>query len=136
MMNRRKTILELRARVPRCLRALRARMLLEQWAECLGVQEVECPACSGCGWLDERRLEHCPICCGFREVPRGLAEWFEVEMIMPRHRLRMRLLPACAREPEPEGVRYGRSAEFAYSVSGSDLGRLAACDPRESPYGD
>lgn len=125
-MNRRRAILELRSRVPRLLRALRARMLLEECAERLGVQEVECPACRGCGWLDERRLELCPICCGFRQVPRGLAEWFECELVMPRHRLRMQSLPRCAREPEPEGARYGRCAEVVHSVSGSDVGEVAS----------
>ena len=53
-------------------------------------------------------------------------------MTRPRYRLLMQLRPHCAREPEPEGARYGRSAEVAYRVSGPDLDGVAVCDPREA----
>jgi len=63
--------------MPKPLRALRARVMLEGLADALGVEEVSCPACAGTGWLDRRRLEPCPICGGFREVPGPLADWFD-----------------------------------------------------------
>ena len=67
------------AQVPAGLRAMRGRMMLETVHEFLGVDEVPCPACAGSGWLSRRRLERCPLCCGFREVPVGLADWFRVQ---------------------------------------------------------
>lgn len=68
------------AQVPARLRAMRGRMMLQSVHEFLGVDEVPCPACAGSGWLSRRRLERCPLCCGFREVPVGLADWFRVQM--------------------------------------------------------
>ena len=68
------------AQVPAGLRAMRGRMMLQSVHEFLGVDEVPCPACAGSGWLSRRRLERCPLCCGFREVPVGLADWFRVQM--------------------------------------------------------
>jgi hypothetical protein len=54
--------------------------MLESLSEILGVEETGCPACRATGWLDRRRLESCPVCCGFREVPETLAQWFRIEM--------------------------------------------------------
>jgi hypothetical protein len=69
----------LAARVPAALKVMRARQMLESEQESLGIDEVACPACEGTGWLSRRRLERCPICCGFREVPAGLADWFRAQ---------------------------------------------------------
>jgi len=66
------------ARAPRDLRTLRARSALERVHESLGIREVACPACHGTGWLDHDGLEFCPLCCGFREVPDRLADWFVI----------------------------------------------------------
>ena len=63
-------------RIPLRLRALRARLMLEPFSLVLGVEEVECPACAGSGWLERGLLETCPVCCGFREVPQELSSWF------------------------------------------------------------
>lgn len=39
--------------------------------------DVPCPACvHSPGWLDSEYLEACPLCCGFRFVPRPVATWF------------------------------------------------------------
>lgn len=124
-MNHSVAILKLVTRVPRWLRALRARMLLDECAERLGVREVECPACGGGGWLNEKRLERCPICCGFRQVPRSLAEWVERELLKLEMARLMQSLPRCAREPEPEGMRYGRCGEVLHRVSVPGLCELA-----------
>ena len=64
------------AQIPAELRQMRARMMLESEHEFLGVDEVPCPACAGSGWLSRRLLERCPVCCGFRQVPVGLADWY------------------------------------------------------------
>ncbi len=65
-------------RIPRELRELRGKMMLEAEYEFLGVEEVTCPACNGCGRLTEDVLDFCPLCCGFREVPDRLARWFRI----------------------------------------------------------
>jgi hypothetical protein len=78
-MRDRALVRDLAARVPRDLRLMRARQMLESEQECLGVDEVACPGCEGTGWLSRRRLERCPLCCGFREVPTGLADWFRAQ---------------------------------------------------------
>ncbi len=75
-MRDRAIVRELAARVPADLRRMRARQMLESEQEFLGTDEVACPGCGGTGWLSRRRLERCPLCYGFREVPVGLAEWF------------------------------------------------------------
>lgn len=75
-MRDRAIVRKLAARVPADLRRMRARQMLESEQESLGVDDVPCPGCGGTGWLNRRDLERCPLCCGFQEVPEGLAEWF------------------------------------------------------------
>ncbi len=94
----RRAVLAVARRLPPELKELRAKLMLEPLCESLGVEEVACPACRGTGWLSELRLERCPVCCGFREVPRGLSDWF-------RNRLRAGL------RRTPEGLRRSSSAE-------------------------
>ncbi len=79
-MDRRRLVRSLAVSIPADLRSLRGKVMLESLCEVLGVEETGCPACRGTGWLDRRRLESCPICCGFREVPEALAQWFRIEM--------------------------------------------------------
>jgi hypothetical protein len=79
-MSHRDAVRKLARRMPRRLRELRGKLMLESQCAYLGVEEVECPACGGDGWLDRRGLEYCPICCGFREVPDSLADWFRARM--------------------------------------------------------
>lgn len=66
--------------VPRELKRLRGRLMLDELRETLGAAEIGCPACEGTGWLDFGRLEDCPICFGFREVPTALADWFRDQL--------------------------------------------------------
>lgn len=120
-MKHRDVVLDLAARVPAWLRALRARLLLEQYAESLGVQEVECPACGGNGWFDRRRLTSCPICRGFREVPVSLAEWYEGELLRSDRRRRGASLRCGAPVAEADGPRYGLCAAVTHRVSEADL---------------
>lgn len=67
-------------RIPRELRSLRGKLLLEHYASRLGVEEVTCPACGGEGRLGRKRRETCPVCRGFEEVPASLARWFEARL--------------------------------------------------------
>ncbi len=96
-MSRAEDVRSIAARVPADLADLRGRLMLEPLCESLGVEEVSCPACGGSGWLDRRALEHCPLCGGFREVPRVLAEWFRDQLRRARSpeeaRPRARSLP-------------------------------------------
>ncbi|MGD2175674.1 MAG: hypothetical protein PVJ27_09745 [Candidatus Brocadiaceae bacterium] len=80
-------------RIPRELKILRAKLMLEDLYEYLGVEEVSCPACRGTGWLEFRRLEFCPLCCGFREVPDRLADWFRNQLARLRARQESRTAP-------------------------------------------
>ncbi|MCD6415671.1 MAG: hypothetical protein J7M08_03110 [Planctomycetes bacterium] len=73
-------------RMPRGLKSLRGKLMLEAFCEKLGVEEVSCPACGGTGWLDRRTLRYCPICCGFQEAPRRLADWFRTRLARERRR--------------------------------------------------
>ncbi len=66
--------------LPKDLRILRLKAMLEPLADSLGVEEVECPACEGSGWLDIGAVEHCPLCCGFQELPRSAADWFRCRL--------------------------------------------------------
>lgn len=79
-MNRKRVIRSLGRHVPRWLRGLRARLLLERQADHMGIKEVRCPACEGTGLLSDGPIERCPICRGFLNVPSALADWFEVQM--------------------------------------------------------
>ena len=46
--------------------------------ERIGQREVECPCCTGSGWFGcVRELVVCPVCLGFRDVPLGMARWYE-----------------------------------------------------------
>jgi len=80
-MRHRAIVRMLAARMPSELKVMRARQMLESEQEFLGVDEAACPACAGTGWLSRRRLERCPVCCGFREVPVGLADWFRAQTL-------------------------------------------------------
>ena len=77
MMNLPRAIRSIASRMPQDLRLLRAKAMLEPVCETLGVEDVRCPACNGAGWLDADRLEDCPVCGGFCEVPDRLADWFK-----------------------------------------------------------
>jgi hypothetical protein len=76
-MNRVRTTRKIARKMPRHLKALRGQMMLSAFARVMGVAEVGCPACEASGWLCPERLETCPICCGFREVPVALSYWFQ-----------------------------------------------------------
>ena len=89
-MNRKRFIRSLGRRVPRLLRGLRARLLLEREADHMGTEEVRCPACDGTGLLNDEPMERCPICRGFLNVPGALADWFEVQMRRALWRQRFR----------------------------------------------
>jgi hypothetical protein len=93
------TVCELAHRIPGRLRDLRGRMMLEGVCESLGVDEVTCPACDGTGWLSRAFLSPCPVCCGFREVPDGLADWFRAQ------RAAVRSAPL---RPDPADLRLDR----------------------------
>ena len=75
-MRRAGLVRRLARRLPRALKDLRGRLMLSQVCETLGAEEAACPACDGSGWLDRQALQTCPLCCGFKEVPRPVAEWF------------------------------------------------------------
>jgi len=75
----RQAVYAIAAAIPADLRSLRGRMMLESENEFIGVDEVPCPACDGDGWLSRRRLERCPVCVGFCDVPEGLADWFRAQ---------------------------------------------------------
>jgi hypothetical protein len=77
---RRLLVRRIARRVPRELRELRGKAMLEDLHETLGVEDAPCPACAATGWLDAARLEHCPVCCGFCEVPDELAAWFKCRL--------------------------------------------------------
>ncbi len=133
-MNRRQAIIEIGARVPQQLRDLRGRLLLEACATHMGISEVECSACGGRGLLDGPRREFCPICMCFQVVPKGLADWFEAQMLKMRCQQGGEVLESAANadcegeeadEFEPAPLRPmgrpGRFAEILYCVSQYDL---------------
>ena len=100
-------------RVPRWLRHLRAQALLEGRAAFLGIREVECPACRGGGWLDLAHWEPCPLCRGFRELPRSLAVWFDRQITGDATRAHLRAM-ALSRG------RYGRMADHPHRIADLD----------------
>jgi len=67
-------------RIPANLRELRGKATLSEMCRVMGIEEVECPACGGTGWLDPRYFRHCPVCRGFREVPTALAGWVREQL--------------------------------------------------------
>jgi len=99
--------------MPRYLRSLRGKMMLEPLHEVLGVREVVCPACRGSGWLQPQALERCPLCCGFREVPDLLSFWFQSRM------------RGGAAVQGPQIDEAGESASYARPASYRRYGRLA-----------
>jgi len=107
-MEHRWLVRRLAANIPFDLRRLRGKLMLEQCCETLGVEEVQCPACRGTGWLDRDELEQCPVCGGFREVPTRLAQWFRAQAFG----IEKGVLVSC----EPARDRYGRAAEVLYHV--------------------
>jgi hypothetical protein len=119
-MNHVRAVREIARRAPRELRELRGKLMLETVCETLGVEEVPCPACAGTGWVARSAQECCPLCCGFREVPDRLADWFRAQLRRapadsPERRAGGR--PSCERAgPFPPGGRYGRLAEAVYRV--------------------
>ncbi len=106
---------EVAQRIPSELKALRAKLMLESVYETLGVEEVPCPACGGSGWLDRVSLEHCPVCCGFQEVPDRLADWFKAQLLWAGQRRAPagRPVVGCAAGASP-AERPGRLAELRY----------------------
>jgi len=106
------------AHMPPYLRSLRAKAALSPLCRAMGIEEVECPACGGSGWLNRRALRHCPLCCGFREVPDVVALWFEVQMRRRLDGTRSLWLTGTAPYPfRQTPFRYGRTAEVVYKVS-------------------
>ncbi len=116
----------LAACIPAPLRSIRRRLMLETECWSLGAEERVCPACEGSGWLDADAWEHCPICCGFRDVPLALALWFKTALAQAQGVARPALgahgfvpndgAPAIPRE------RLGRLAGSAYRVHLSRAG--------------
>ncbi|MFW6118890.1 MAG: hypothetical protein ACOC7S_00990 [Planctomycetota bacterium] len=74
--------------MPRELKELRAKAMLESECEYLGVADVTCPTCLGSGYLDRAAFEFCPVCCGFREVPEGVADWVRARLAAMREERR------------------------------------------------
>ncbi len=118
-MIRRRLYRGLADRIPPRLRELRAKLMLEGVCENFGVEETTCPACGGSGWLDPGAFEHCPVCCGFREVPTQLAYWLRDELASARQRPQPRyvgpVVPSDAAGSAPR-ERLGRLAELTYKT--------------------
>jgi len=64
--------------VPPHLRRQRALLMIERAVRNLGIREDSCPACRGSGWEDPKTLVKCPICLGFKSVPRSLANLVKI----------------------------------------------------------
>ena len=126
-MTHRMAIQRISRHIPTWLRALRGRMVLDPYVERMGLEEVECPACGGSGWLDAASLERCPACCGFERVPQSLAQWVAEELRSPRRNT-----------PRGTGRREGAvppRGENRHNVSSWDVGLSVLTflqdDPRE-----
>mgnify|MGYP006306413793 CR=1 FL=1 len=111
---------ELADRMPRRLRTMRARIMLEECHETLGVPELPCPACDGTGWTDRAALIHCPVCAGFQEVPEPLAEWY-VDEVARRKTDRRRADNSVV----PEEVYRARAEREVHSTRPERMGRAA-----------
>ena len=110
-------------RVPRWLRHLRAQALLESRAVFMGIEEVECPACRGGGWLDLVHWERCPLCMGFRELPRSLAVWFHRQVTGESTRARLQAMAfGRGRAGAPCRGRHGRIADHPHRMADLDAG--------------
>jgi len=112
-MTHRRAVQRLSSQMPRWLKALRGRMALDPYVERLGIEEVECPACRGSGWLDRASLERCPACCGFEKVPRSVARWVDERL-------------GCRARPRPPGAARG---DRAASARGALPQRLSPREP-------
>jgi hypothetical protein len=126
-MNRQAAVRRIAALMPPDLRAARAGLMLEVFAERAGMDEVGCPACGGSGWLDRPALEHCSICGGFHEVPIRLAKWFADRLSYVLHAAASGAdaAPAACTSPKPVpdwvsagtyGSRPGRLGEVVHRV--------------------
>jgi uncharacterized Zn finger protein (UPF0148 family) len=106
--------------MPARLRELRARLMLEECNESLGVPEAPCPACGATGWTNRQALVSCPICAGFQQVPEPLAKWYVDESARRRaHR------PAPEESVVPEPVYRARRQRDVNSTRPERLGRWA-----------
>jgi hypothetical protein len=113
------------ARIPSELRALRAKAMLEECCETLGVRETRCPACRGTGWGDREALRACGLCAGFQVVPESLAQWYLDErtrgsaggVVANRGDLEVEV---------PEPVRQARARREVHSTRPERLGRAAS----------
>ena len=47
--------------------------------------DVDCPVCEGTGWGIRRLLLHCPVCRGFRVLPKPLLGWVLEQMEQYEH---------------------------------------------------
>jgi hypothetical protein len=126
----RQDVRQIARRMPRALKAVRGRMMLEGAPEMPCTEDVSCPACDGTGWLVLSSLEHCPVCCGFREVPELVADWFKCQARRAleaqgggppvrdagQGRADEPAAPSRGREGTPGGERLGRLAEVTYRV--------------------
>jgi len=84
----RRSVRKLAAEMPQELKELRGKAMLESECEYLGVADVTCPLCRGTGYLDREAFEFCPVCCGFREVPDGVADWVRARLAAVREESR------------------------------------------------
>jgi hypothetical protein len=119
-MTREGIIRRIGARMPRRLRGLRGRLLLEAYEQNLGVEEVTCPACGGACMIGGEEGEPCPICRGFGDVPAAVAQWFDDEMLREATSDTRRSPAASQPADDPGGMRYGLAAEVKYRISGAD----------------
>jgi hypothetical protein len=115
-MIQRRDVRTIAAAIPHELKEMRGRMMLESEQEFLGVDEVACPACGGSGWLNLRRLERCPVCCGFCEVPEGLANWYRAKTAVYHEG-----------HEGHEGRREGDYRDTTSTTKGGAMGNVNAC---------
>ena len=102
--------------IPAELRWMRAKALFT-----VDISEDPCPACNGAGMFPTDSITLCPLCQGFMEVPRRLADWYLAEVDRARSDESARSLPSAARRHSriSHGPRYGVRAERTQRFSGS-----------------